>query len=67
MRDYASPAERAASVKVPTLVLAGGADFPWMRGSANALAEALPEGRVRILEGQGHDERAGVGAEGLFS
>jgi len=55
MRDYAAPAERAASVKVPTLVLAGGADFPWMRDAANALADTLPHGEARILEGQGHD------------
>jgi pimeloyl-ACP methyl ester carboxylesterase len=55
MGDYRVPTERAASVKVPTLVIAGGADFPWMRDTARALADALPDGRVRILEGQGHD------------
>lgn len=55
MGDYSVPTERAASVKVPTLVIAGGADIPWMRESAQALAAALPDGQVRILEGQGHD------------
>jgi pimeloyl-ACP methyl ester carboxylesterase len=55
MADYEVPVERAAAVKVPTLVLAGGADMPWMRDTAAALAEALPDGEVRILEGQGHD------------
>jgi pimeloyl-ACP methyl ester carboxylesterase len=54
MGDYSVPTERAASVKVPTLVIAG-TDIPWMRQSAEALAEALPDGQVRILEGQGHD------------
>jgi pimeloyl-ACP methyl ester carboxylesterase len=55
MGDYSIPTETAGSVKVPTLVLAGGADMPFMRDSAKALAEALPEGEVLFLEGQGHD------------
>jgi pimeloyl-ACP methyl ester carboxylesterase len=55
MGDYSVPTEQAASVKAPTLVIAGGADFPWMRETAQALAEALPGGQMRILEGQGHD------------
>jgi pimeloyl-ACP methyl ester carboxylesterase len=55
MSDYTVPTDRAASVKVPTLVIAGGADFPWMPETAKALADAAPDGRVRILEGQGHD------------
>jgi pimeloyl-ACP methyl ester carboxylesterase len=55
MRDYAVPTERAAAVKVPTLVIAGGADIPWMRQTAQKLAEALPNGQARFLEGQGHD------------
>ena len=55
MSDYTVPRDRAASVKVPTLVIAGGADIPWMRQSAQALADAFPDGRVRFLEGQGHD------------
>lgn len=60
MADYEVPVERAAAVKVPTLVLAGGADFPWMRDAATALANALPNGRARFLEGQGHDVDQGV-------
>jgi pimeloyl-ACP methyl ester carboxylesterase len=55
MGDYSLPAERAASVKVPTAVFAGGADMPWMRDTAAALADALPNGEVRFLDGQGHD------------
>jgi pimeloyl-ACP methyl ester carboxylesterase len=55
MGDYSIPTERAASVKAPTLVLAGGADMPFMRESAQALADAIPDGEVRFLEGQGHD------------
>lgn len=55
MSDYRIPIDRAAGVKVPTLVIAGAADMPWMRDTAAALAEALPQGQVRFLDGQGHD------------
>jgi pimeloyl-ACP methyl ester carboxylesterase len=55
MGDYSIPTETAASVKVPTLVLAGGADMPFMRETAQALADAIPDGQVRFLDGQGHN------------
>ncbi len=55
MRDYSLPVDRAAAVTAPTLVLAGGASPPFMRETARALAEALPQGQDRILEGQEHN------------
>jgi len=55
MGDYSVPADQAASVKVPTIVIAGGADMPFMRETAQALADALPNGEVRFLDGQGHN------------
>ena len=55
MGDYSVPTETAGAVKVPTLVLAGGADMPSMRESAPVLADAIPDGQVRLLDGQGHD------------
>lgn len=55
MGDYRIPVDRAANVKVPALVIAGGADMPFMRDTATALAEALPDGETRFLDGQGHD------------
>lgn len=55
MGDYALPVERARSVAIRTLVLAGAASFPFMRETAAALAEALPAGDVRILDGQEHN------------
>ena len=54
MADYNIPKDRAANVKVPTLVVAG-TEIPWMRQTAQTLADATPNGHVRILEGQGHD------------
>jgi len=55
MGDYSLPTDSAASVEAPTIVIAGGAEFPWMRETAEALAKALPDGHARILDGQGHD------------
>jgi pimeloyl-ACP methyl ester carboxylesterase len=63
--DYSLPTGRAESVHVPTLVLAGGADFPWMRDTAQALANALPQGQTRMLEGQGHNVDAAALAPAL--
>jgi pimeloyl-ACP methyl ester carboxylesterase len=55
MGDYSLPVERAAQVKAPTLVIAGGGSFPFMRETAQALADALPQGQTRTLEGQDHN------------
>jgi pimeloyl-ACP methyl ester carboxylesterase len=55
MGDYSLPSERAVSVKVPTLVIDGGASFDWMRDTAEALADTIPDGQRRTLEGQTHD------------
>jgi pimeloyl-ACP methyl ester carboxylesterase len=63
--DYALPTGRAGSVQVPTLVLAGGVDFPWMPDTARALADALPQGEARMLAGQGHSVDAAAIAPAL--
>jgi pimeloyl-ACP methyl ester carboxylesterase len=55
MGDYSLPLERAAGVGTPTLVIAGAASYPFLRQTATALAEALPNGEARILEGQDHN------------
>jgi pimeloyl-ACP methyl ester carboxylesterase len=55
MGDYSLPTERAAAVAVPTLVIAGEASFPFMRETAQALANTIPDGQHRTLEGQEHD------------
>ena len=55
MGDYRIPTDRVAGVKAETLVIAGGADMPFMRDTAQALADALPDGHVRLLDGQGHN------------
>lgn len=55
MGDYRIPMDRVAEVKAETLVIAGGADMPFMRETAQALGDALPNGSVRFLDGQGHN------------
>ncbi len=54
--DGSLPTELAASVAAPILVIAGGGSFPYMRKTASALAEVIPDARARILEGQTHDD-----------
>jgi pimeloyl-ACP methyl ester carboxylesterase len=55
MGDYSIPTDRAAAVRVPAIVVAGGADFPWMPETAQTIADAMPNGRMVRLEGQGHN------------
>jgi pimeloyl-ACP methyl ester carboxylesterase len=58
MGDYSLPAERVASVMVPTLVIDGGASFPWIRKTAEAIADIIPHAQRRTLEGQTHNVAA---------
>ena len=53
-RDGTIPVDQASRVIVPALVLTGGADYPWMTDVGRQLADALPNGRHRVLEGQEH-------------
>ena len=53
--DGSLPVERAAAVTAPTLVITGGASFPFMRETARALADVIPDARHRTLEGQEHN------------
>ncbi len=60
MGNYSLPAERMAAIATPTLVLDGGASFPFIRETARALAEVLPNAQHRTLDGQTHDVAAQV-------
>lgn len=53
--EAAVPTERAAQVRVPTLVMDGEASFPFMHETALALANAIPNARHRTLAGQTHE------------
>ena len=56
-RLYVLPIERVAEVKIPTLVMDGGASFPFMRVTAQALVDHLPNPQRATLEGQGTTPR----------
>ena len=53
--DGSLPVDVAASVAVPTLAIAGGESFPFMRETPSALAAVMPDARARVLEDQSHD------------
>jgi pimeloyl-ACP methyl ester carboxylesterase len=53
--DLAVPAARAARIRTPTLVMAGGAGAPFMQVTAETLSQAMPRAELRILDGQTHD------------
>jgi len=55
MGDYAPPVSTAARITVPTIILTGGASFPFMHPTADVLAAAIPDARTRRLEGQEHN------------
>jgi pimeloyl-ACP methyl ester carboxylesterase len=53
--DASVPAERAARLGLPALVLNGGASYPFMHIAATKLAAAIPNAQHRTLEGQTHE------------
>jgi pimeloyl-ACP methyl ester carboxylesterase len=53
--EAAVPTEKAARLTVPTLVMDGGASYPFMHETATALAQAMPHAQHRTLEGQTHE------------
>ena len=61
--DRSVPVQRAAALKVPALVMDGGANLaimPFMHDTATKLARAIPHARQRTLEGQTHDVKLDV-------
>lgn len=54
MRGEPLPADRWASVTIPTLVMDGGLSPAYMRNGVAALADALPNAEQRTLAGQDH-------------
>ncbi len=47
-------------IKIPTLVIAGGANPAFFRDAATRIAEILPDGRLTVLERQDHGTPADV-------
>ena len=53
--DRSLPAALLATVTIPALVISGEQSPPFLRNAARAAAAALPDGRLSVLPGQGHD------------
>jgi len=67
--DRSVPVKRASAIKVPTLLMDGGANLtmmPFMHSSAMALAGAIPNAQQLTLEGQRHDVSMDVLAPALI-
>ncbi|MFI6489704.1 alpha/beta fold hydrolase [Streptomyces sp. NPDC050564] len=54
MGDGLVPRDLLTSVTVPVLSVAGGASPEWLREAARAVADMVPEGSYRTLDGQTH-------------
>ena len=57
---WSVPAELAARVPVPALVMSGDAGLPFMPDAARVLSQAIPQGRLRMLAGQTHEVKPDV-------
>ncbi|MEU0008506.1 alpha/beta hydrolase [Streptomyces sp. NPDC006314] len=54
MGDGLLPRERLAGISVPVLSFAGGASPEFLREASRAIADVVPRGTYRVLEGQTH-------------
>jgi hypothetical protein len=57
---HAAPFERAGRAPTPALIMNGGASFPFMYDTAQALSKVMPNAQLRTLEGQRHDVKSEV-------
>jgi pimeloyl-ACP methyl ester carboxylesterase len=53
--DLSLPTAQLRSIRAPTLAVYGSESPALMGPAAKALAEALPDGHMRVLDGQSHD------------
>ena len=53
--DRSLPAGLLAAVTTPVLVISGEQSPPFLRNAARSAATALPDGRLSVLPGRGHD------------
>ena len=49
-----TPTDRLATLKVPTLAIHGSRSFPWIRATAQAVADVMPLAQHLILPGEDH-------------
>ncbi|MEV0679831.1 alpha/beta hydrolase [Actinosynnema sp. NPDC050436] len=61
-RGVAPAADRWSGATAPGLVIAGGKSPEWLRNAQSLLASALPDGELKVLDGQTHMVKADVTA-----
>jgi pimeloyl-ACP methyl ester carboxylesterase len=66
MGDFSLPAKRAAAVKIPTLVGGGEKSPSSMQNAVKQLAEAIPDGNLKMFKGQTHNISVKVLAPALI-
>ncbi len=60
MGDWSVPEEKISSIKIPTLIAGGGKSPATLRNPVELIAKLLPNGTLKILEGQTHNVKAEV-------
>ena len=60
MGDFSFPKERIASVNIPTLIMGGSKSQSVLQKAVRAVAQTLPHGTLRVLNGQTHNVKAEV-------
>jgi pimeloyl-ACP methyl ester carboxylesterase len=58
--DRSLPTGLLATISVPVLVITGEQSPPFPHNAAQAAAQTLPNGRLAVLPGQGHDINPGA-------
>jgi pimeloyl-ACP methyl ester carboxylesterase len=53
--DSSIPTDRITVITAQTLIMYGGASFPFMQDTAQVLSKAMPHAKLLTLEGQTHD------------
>ncbi|WP_409338693.1 alpha/beta fold hydrolase [Halalkalicoccus ordinarius] len=53
-KGYEFDATRFAEVTIPTLLLSGSESAPFLKDATDVLDDALPDGRIAVLDGQAH-------------
>lgn len=60
------PEDRLSTLRQPTLVMAGAESPGWLQAGARAVAQAVPNGRFAVLDGQAHQVAGGALAAELI-
>jgi pimeloyl-ACP methyl ester carboxylesterase len=55
MGDFLLPADKAASIKVPTLIAGGEKSQSWLHTAVSQLANVIPNNELKMLKGQNHN------------